>query len=178
MKPGVKNMAKKTAKSGAKKSASAKKTAKKAGGKKPAAKSASKGGGGAKVKSPYPVTTGKGPSAAEVGNSLVQMFNSGKVKEVEDKWWAPSIVSVEGFGMAWAGRKAVDEKNKKWDEENEVVGAAAEGPYVGASGFGVKFKVEVVERATGKRMKMEEIGVYQVQDGKIVREEFMYGAMA
>lgn len=181
-------MAKKTkAKSGAKKAgmgsnkkiAAVKKPVTK---KKVGAKSAAKGGAKAGVnagapprENPYRVTTGKGPNPEEIGRSLVELFNAGKFKEVEQKWWAPSIVSVEGFGMAWAGKKAVTEKNEGWGKDNHVLGAAADGPYIGASGFSVKFKIEVQERATGKRTVMEEIGVYDVEDGKIVREEFMYG---
>jgi hypothetical protein len=54
-------------------------------------------------------------------------------------------------------------------------GASAEGPYIGASGFSVKFAMDVEDTTTNDRSLMEEIGVYTVQNGKIVREEFMYG---
>lgn len=126
---------------------------------------------------PFTVSTGKGASAAEVGKSLVELYNAGKWDEPAKLWWSPEIVSVEGMGMAWAGRDAVNAKNAGWYEQNNVLGGSAEGPYVGASGFAVKFRMEVQEKATGKRTRMEEVGVYTVQDGKIVREEYMYGSM-
>ena len=59
--------------------------------------------------------------------------------------------------------------------EHTLHGASAEGPYIGATGFAVKFRVDVTENASGKRLLMEEVGVYTVENGKIVREEFMYG---
>lgn len=121
------------------------------------------------------ISTGRGPGPREIGADLVALFNSGKGDEVEKKWWSPAIVSVEGMGMAFSGLKAAQQKNSEWMENHEVLGGAAEGPYVGASGFAVKFRIHVRERATGKDIQMDEVGVYTVQDGKIVREEFMYG---
>jgi hypothetical protein len=35
--------------------------------------------------------------------------------------------------------------------------------------------MDVETKSTGKRETMNEVGVYTVQNGKIIREEFMYG---
>ena len=40
-----------------------------------------------------------------------------------------------------------------------------------------KFKMDVEDKSTGRRTIMEEVGVYTVKNGRIVQEEFMYGAM-
>jgi hypothetical protein len=63
-----------------------------------------------------------------------------------------------------------------WVSSHTLHGASAEGPYIGATGFAVKFRVDVTENASGKRLLMEEVGVYTVENGKIVREEFMGGS--
>jgi hypothetical protein len=165
-------MAKKKSKLGA-----GKKTPKKAAAKAKPARRAAPRKSAATAKSPFPITTGKGAGAAEIGRSLVELYNQGKWDEPCKLWWSPQIVSVEGAGMAWTGRNAVDAKNADWYKTNTVIGGSAEGPFVGASGFAVKFRVETEEKATGKRTRLEEVGVYTVQDGKIVREEFMYGPM-
>lgn len=125
---------------------------------------------------PAPVTSGKGPTPAEIGADLVALFNAGREADARHKWWHKNIESIEGQGvnMVWRGWDAVEGKNAWWDSQNEVLGASAEGPYVGATGFAVKFRMEIAERATGKRSLMTEIGVYTVRDGKIIREEFMY----
>jgi len=123
-----------------------------------------------------PVATGKGATPADIGVDLVNSFNAGNHNDVGPKWWAKDIVSIEGVGMAWNGRKAVDAKNAEWDRENEMVGASAEGPFVGATGFAVKFHVDVRNRDTGQVSPMHEIGVYTIKNGKIAVEEFMYGA--
>ena len=57
------------------------------------------------------------------------------------------------------------------------MGGVAEGPFVGATGFAVKFRMDIKDNSTGRRTLMEEIGVYTVLKGKIIQEEFMYGAM-
>lgn len=160
-------MAKKKSKASKKAAKPAKKQARKASGRKPAA-----------PKDMRKVSTGGGASAGEVGRALVEMFNKGKFDEIEAKFWAPGIVSCEGEGAAleWVGRKAVKRKGDEWHKENRVHGASAEGPYVGATGFAVKFRMDVEHLPSGSRGMFEEVGVYTVRGGKIVREEFMYGA--
>lgn len=173
-------MAKK-AKSASKKPAPKKAAPKKSA--KPAAKAA-KGGakkaaGGAKGKGGmFPVSTGSGATPVQVGNTLVKMFNEGKFREIEDMYWSPDIVSCEGLGVGleWRGRAAVEEKNREWMADHVLHGAKAEGPYVGSSGFAVKFTMDVETKSTNTREQMVEVAVYTVRDGKIAREEFMYFA--
>lgn len=125
---------------------------------------------------PRPVKTGKGKSPREVGAEFVTLFNAGKIEDIETALWSPKVVSVEGMGvsMAWHGRPAVRAKNRDWGATHKIHGSTAEGPYVGASGFVVKFVADVEDTTTGQRSTMEETGVYTVERGKIVREEFMY----
>jgi ketosteroid isomerase-like protein len=40
--------------------------------------------------------------------------------------------------------------------------------------FVVRFTMDVTPKETGKRVKMDEIGVYTVLNGKIVAERFYY----
>lgn len=175
------------AKKKAKKSGGMKKAAKKSV-KKPVARPAKKSAKMARkpagkkavvMKSPMPVTTGSGDAAGQIGRDIVSMFNSGQLKEIEQKYWSSAVVSVEGegVGLAWHGRKAVEEKNAGWMATHRIHGASAEGPYVGASGFAIKFAMDVEDTTNNSRTLMEEVGVYQIQNGKIVREEFMYGKM-
>lgn len=167
--------AKKAAKKASAKKAPAKKAASKSA-KKPAKKSGGSGAGNGPATGMAPVSTGSGANPLQVGKTLVAMFNQGKLKEIEDFYWTPDIVSVEGFGVnaEWRGRAAVNEKNSDWMKDHKLHGATAEGPFVGSTGFAVKFKMDVETVSTGKREMMEEIGVYTIRDGKICREEFMY----
>lgn len=159
----------------AKKSSSKKPPAKKAPARKPASKKPSAKAKPAGAANPSTITTGSGPTPRDIGTSLVELFNAGRAQEVEAKWWSPNIVSIEGMGMAWSGRKAAEAKNNDWLAQHELKGGSAEGPYVGATGFAVKFHIEVLVKASGQTITMDEVGVYTVQNGKIIREEFMYG---
>jgi len=179
-------MAKKSAKKSkpAKKAAMKKAPAKKSSPPKRSAKKSAPKKASAKQASPLvgmvPVTTGSGPTAGQIARDIVEMFNKGQMKEIEDKYWSPGVISVEGegVGLAWHGRKAVEEKNAGWMATHRLHGASAEGPYVGSSGFAIKFKMDVEDTTNGSRVLMEEVGVYQIMNGKIIREEFMYGPTA
>lgn len=160
----------------AKKKTSTKKAAGKAAKATRGRKAASRAGGGA-AGGMFKVSTGPGPGPAEIGADLVSLFNRGKFDEVERKYWSPKIESIEGAGvnLGWRGLAAVQAKNAEWYASHTFNGASAEGPYVGSSGFAVKFRMDITEKAGGRRFVMEEIGVYTVHNGRIVREEFMYG---
>jgi len=128
------------------------------------------------AQNPEPSTTGAGASPLDIGQTLVAMFNQGKLKEIEEMYWSPAIVSIEGYGvnLAWHGLAKVEAKNHEWMADHQIHSSAAEGPFVGSTGFAVKFKMDVETKSTNQRQVMEEVGVYDVRDGKIVREEFMY----
>jgi hypothetical protein len=125
---------------------------------------------------PKPVKTGKGATPLEVAQAVAGLARQNRLHEVEDAWLAPGIVSVEGMGasMAWSGKKNVLAKYRTWEANNEITAIDIEGPWVGATGFTLKYKIEIAQKATGQRTRMEEIAVYTVQNGKIVREEFHF----
>ena len=161
-------MAKKASKKASTTKKPAKKAAKKAG-KKPAKKSS------AKALAPKPVKTGKGHTPGELGAALVAHVNRmGNDADLWKQHFHPKFVSIEGQGMAWTGRKAVQAKCDAWIAEHQVHSCKASGPYVGATGFGVMFDMDVQVKATGQRIKMQEIGVYTVKNGKITEAKFFY----
>jgi len=178
-------MAKKTKKKAAAKGKAGAKKAKAAGkgaskkkakakGKKKAAKAKSKKS--AKSLAPRPVKTGKGASCHELGTEFIRLFNGGDIASIEKNLWSTKVVSVEGLGVnqAWHGLEAVRAKNDGWMSTHKIHGSTADGPYVGASGFAVRFSMDVEDTASGQRYPMNEVAVYTVDRGRIVREEFMY----
>lgn len=50
------------------------------------------------------------------------------------------------------------------------------GPYPHDNRFAVRFLYDITNKPSGKRMTMDEVGLFTVENGKIVREEFFYGA--
>lgn len=115
----------------------------------------------------------------EVAQTLVDLCTQGKFKEAITSLYSDDIVSVEAFAMPGherevSGLPAVIGKADWWESEHEVHGLKVEGPLVAGAHFCVRFTIDVTGKSTGQRMTMDELGVYQVKDGKITREEFFY----
>lgn len=129
---------------------------------------------------PRPVSSGKGPTPTEVGAGVVEMLKAGKPEsEIWAKWFSPKLISIENMptgGMAWHGIKAVRAKGEAWMQEHAVHGVEVEGPYAGATGFAVRYTMNIEHKPTGNTQSMTEVGVYTVKNGKVVLEEFMYGS--
>jgi ketosteroid isomerase-like protein len=120
--------------------------------------------------------------ANQVGKKLVDLCRTGKNMDAIDSLYSPNIVSIEAMGddKTPAETKGIDkikQKNKHWYETNEVHSARVEGPFPNKDRFAVKYHYETTPKAgpmQGKRMTLDEVAVYTVKDGKIVREEFFY----
>jgi hypothetical protein len=125
---------------------------------------------------PKPVKTGPGATPLAIAKEFAALIRAGKSDEVEKKWLAPGIESVEGVGasLAWTGKKAVLAKYRGWEADHEIHSMKLEGPWVGATGFALRFQLEATQLSTGNRVEMEEVAVYTVRNGKVVREEFHF----
>jgi SnoaL-like domain len=112
----------------------------------------------------------------EVGTDLVALCREGNFEEAMKRHYAPSIVSVEAQGpeLEISGIEAVAAKAEWWDANHDIHGIEVEGPFVNAEQFSVVYRMDVTPKATGERMAMNEVAVYTVEGGKIVREVFFY----
>lgn len=112
-------------------------------------------------------------SIRALASQFVDLCNQGKNFDVMRTMYADDIVSVESEGNETAGKEAVIRKSEKWAEGLTVHGETVRGPYFhGEDQFAVTFAFDLTPKATGQRITKEEVGVYTVKDGKIVREEF------
>ncbi|MGZ8796524.1 MAG: SnoaL-like domain-containing protein [Thermoanaerobaculia bacterium] len=118
----------------------------------------------------------------EVGKKLVELCRKGSNMEAIDKLYNKDIVSVEATGspempQEIRGVDKVRGKNQWWYDNHEVHSATVEGPFPHKDRFAVIHHYEMTPKAgpgKGKRVKLDEVAVYTVKDGKIVREEFYY----
>ena len=118
--------------------------------------------------------------ANDVAKKLVELCRHGKNLEAISSLYAKDIVSVEAhetptMAKKMQGVEAVIEKNKWWFENHIIHSASVDGPYVNGDKFAVYFKYDVTMKSDSKRIKMDEVGVYTVADGKVTHEEFLYG---
>jgi hypothetical protein len=114
-------------------------------------------------------------SLQSVGAKFVDLCNQLKNFDVMNSMYAPEIVSVEADGSETSGKDAVIEKSRKWNADNAISAEKVDGPFFnGPNSFAVHSVFEVTPKATGKKTRLEEVGVYTVKDDKIIREQFYY----
>ncbi len=118
----------------------------------------------------------------QVGDRLVELCRQGQNLEAVNTLYSPDIVSVEAIDdgtmpRQMNGIEAVRGKNQWWFDNHEVHAASVDGPFPHDDRFAVKFHYEVTPKSgpmAGNRYAMDEVALYTVKDGKIVREEFFY----
>jgi ketosteroid isomerase-like protein len=114
-----------------------------------------------------------------IARPLVELCKQGKNQNALDTLFAEDVVSVEagappGMQREAKGLSAVKAKGKWWMENHEIHSANVTGPWPHDERFIVGFQLDVTNKPTGQRMKLDEVGLYTVKNGKIVREEFFY----
>jgi len=114
----------------------------------------------------------------EVANRLYELFEEGKWAEAQEELFSqdaksieppnsPGLVSVEGL----------DNIKKKGEMFNNMVeemhGGYTGKPIVAGNFIAFAMGMDATMKGAG-RMKMDEIAVYEVRDGKIVKEQFFF----
>ena len=115
-------------------------------------------------------------TTAEVAAGLVGLCKEGKFDDAMEAYYAENIVSVEPMGdnLVTEGLAGVRAKAEWWNENMEIKSASVEGPFLNGDQFTVIYRLDVVQKADGKAFSMEEVALYAVENGKIVRETFFY----
>ena len=113
----------------------------------------------------------------EIANRWVELCRTGQYEQAQSELYADSAVSVEPEGTQWGTASGMDEIRKKGEQWNDMVeevhGGEISDPVVAGNHFSAAMKNDVTYKGMG-RMEFEEIAVYEVNDGKIVKEQFFY----
>ena len=118
-------------------------------------------------------------STMDIAKKLVDFCRQGKNADSLATLYADDAVSVEagmppGMDRVARGLAAIKAKGEWWVNNHEVHSAVVAGPWPHDDRFIVGFKYDVTNKPSGQRMTMEEMGLYEVRNGKVVREEFFY----
>jgi len=116
----------------------------------------------------------------EVADRFYELAKENKFDAIQDELYSTHAVSVEPPGAAAQGlqdAKGLDAIKKKGEEFNNMVEEIHSGycsePVVGGNFFSVAMGMEVTMKGAG-RVNMDEIAVYEVKDGKIIKEQFFF----
>jgi ketosteroid isomerase-like protein len=118
-------------------------------------------------------------ATSAVAQELVALCRAGRNLDAIAKLYSTKIVSIEPVGdetmpAEMTGIDDIRQKNEWWFENNEIHAVEVNGPFVGEHQFAVQYDFETTFKPNGRRMRMSEMALYTVQDGKIVREQFFY----
>ena len=114
----------------------------------------------------------------EVADRLSVLFKENKWKEAQEELFSEDAESIEPTGaQGMQTVKGLDAIKKKADDFNNMVeemhGGWVGEPIVGGNSIAVAMGMDCTFKGMG-RMNLEEIAVYEVKDGKVVKEQFFY----
>lgn len=118
----------------------------------------------------------------EIAKKLCEHCRNGTEAEGLNTLYAKDAISVEpmspeGMDPVSNGIDAIKGKHDWWGNAMEVHSFDLEGPFVNGDAFTVVFEIDSTEKASGQRWKAKEVGLYEVSDGKIVKESFFMAPM-
>ena len=114
----------------------------------------------------------------QVAKKLVELCSKDEWVQAVESLYANDIVSVEPRAMEnmpaeMRGLDQVRGKTQWFLENHEIHDSKVSDPFVAHDKFVVKFDIDPTDKAAQERMKISEVGIYTVKDGKIIREEFL-----
>ncbi len=114
-----------------------------------------------------------------IGLRLVELAKAGRDAEAVNELYADNIESVEIISntteepQVWKGIDGVREKYAWWESVATIHSVEVDGPFAGHGSdvFVVGFSMDVT--VEGERNTMREVGVFTVEEGKIVKEVYL-----
>jgi hypothetical protein len=114
----------------------------------------------------------------EIANRLSELFKENKWTQIQEELFSEDAESIEPAGTpGLQSVKGMDAIRKKGEEFNnsieEMHGGYVSEPIVGGNYIAVAMGIDATMKGA-ERIKMDEIAVYEVKDGKIVKEQFFF----
>ena len=119
-------------------------------------------------------------TTVDIANRLYELCKEGHYQQAQEELYADDAISIEPVhanekGMpSVTGKDAIIKKGEQFQESiEELHGVGASQPMVAGNHFALTISVDATFKGMGK-MVMEEVAVYEVKDGKVVKEQFFY----
>lgn len=116
----------------------------------------------------------------DIANRFYELSQEGNWDAIQDELYCENCVSIEpDHAMGESRVEGLSNIKKKGEQFNEMVeethGGFCNEPIVAGNHFSCAMGMDVTMKQVG-RVKMEEIALYEVKNGKIVKEQFFYPA--
>ncbi|HEU5289876.1 MAG TPA: nuclear transport factor 2 family protein [Cyclobacteriaceae bacterium] len=114
----------------------------------------------------------------EVAKRFYALAQEGKFDDILDELFSKDAQSIEPANAQGlktvSGLDKIKEKGRQWNESiQEMHGGYTNEPQVAGNFFTCIMGVDVTMKGQS-RMKIDEVALYEVSNGKIVREQFFY----
>ena len=116
----------------------------------------------------------------DVASRFNELAQTGRWDLIQAELFADNAVSIEpahAAAMGMGNAEGMDAIRKKGQAFNQMVeemhGGYSSEPVIAGNHFAVGMGMDVTMKGMG-RSKMDEIAVYEVKDGKIVKEQFFF----
>jgi len=114
----------------------------------------------------------------DIANRLYEHYKAGQYRQAQEELYADDAVSIEPVGshgpQSVKGRDEIVKKGEQFQQSiEEIHGGSVSEPIVAGNHFALTISIDATFKGMG-RMLMEEIAVYEVKDGKVVKEQFFY----
>ncbi len=113
----------------------------------------------------------------DIANRLVELCRQGQHTQAYQELFSENAVAIEpahSQAPETSGLSALLEKYEQFGAAIDTVhGGFVSDPLVANNFFSVTMGMDLTMK-DGNRMNMEEVCVYEVQDGKIVKEQFFF----
>lgn len=115
-------------------------------------------------------------SVTEIANRLHELCQQGKYEDAQRELYSQDALSIEPVGapgmQSVTGLDAIMKKGEQFQSMVEEIHAGSVSqPVIAGNHIALAFMIDCTMKGMG-RTKMEEIAVYEVKDGKIVKEQF------
>lgn len=113
----------------------------------------------------------------EIAQKLAQHCQNGTEAQGLQDLYADNAVSIEpmapeGQNPVSEGVAAIQAKHDWWAQNFEVHSVSQEGPFVNGKQFSMIFDLDCTDKNSGQRWQGKEVALYEVENGKIMRESF------
>ena len=112
-----------------------------------------------------------------IAEHVKKLIDSGTaLPDIRALYWHPDCVSFDLKGDVHEGLEAIEAANARVPDGMEVIARSFSEPLVGPRSFAIFCKTTLRDVEKGRVTDLTKMGVFEVRDGLVVREEYLDAA--